>query len=247
VSDVDRWFNTYGVDGIFIDQVSHHHPGRAQSLVEEIQARRSDALIVLNPGSTPDEKFVEDTNPAIVVVRETEFENFANWPAMTDEPWIANRTNPPVDGEIKAGRMAIIAHTIPNPADVDVLIAKAEEYRIGWIHAQYTPEHPADYNAFSVHLPLLARRLDKCARWGCILPFGYLFCKIGNAILCLGSQTAELLRTAIGRRLRRWPCSLAKHDYIKISGGDPAEYLKDADPGELDAQWVPADPKFGSL
>ena len=35
---------------------------------------------------------------------------------------------------------------------------------------------------------------------------------------------------------------LSKHDNIKISDGDPAEYLKDADEEELRAQWIPTDP-----
>jgi hypothetical protein len=35
---------------------------------------------------------------------------------------------------------------------------------------------------------------------------------------------------------------LSKHDNIKISDGDPADYLKEADTDELQAQWIPIDP-----
>lgn len=35
---------------------------------------------------------------------------------------------------------------------------------------------------------------------------------------------------------------LSKHDNIKISDGDPAEYLEKADEDELRAQWIPTDP-----
>ncbi|HEU5142322.1 MAG TPA: DUF262 domain-containing protein [Solirubrobacterales bacterium] len=35
---------------------------------------------------------------------------------------------------------------------------------------------------------------------------------------------------------------LSKHDNIKISDGDPVEYLEQADPQELETQWVPTDP-----
>ena len=34
---------------------------------------------------------------------------------------------------------------------------------------------------------------------------------------------------------------LSKYDNIKISDGDPAQYLKDATQAELEAQWVPLD------
>ena len=35
---------------------------------------------------------------------------------------------------------------------------------------------------------------------------------------------------------------LSKHDNIKISDGDPADYLAAADEDELAAQWIPIDP-----
>ena len=35
---------------------------------------------------------------------------------------------------------------------------------------------------------------------------------------------------------------LSKHDNIKISDGDPAQYLNDADEAELRAQWIPTNP-----
>lgn len=37
---------------------------------------------------------------------------------------------------------------------------------------------------------------------------------------------------------------LSKHDNIKISDGDPADYLDQADPQELEAQWVPTEPSL---
>lgn len=40
---------------------------------------------------------------------------------------------------------------------------------------------------------------------------------------------------------------LSKHDNIKISDGDPAEYLKDADEAELRGQWIPTDPTLWQI
>jgi hypothetical protein len=37
---------------------------------------------------------------------------------------------------------------------------------------------------------------------------------------------------------------LSKHDNIRISDGDPAEYLAAADPDELASQWIPIDPEL---
>jgi hypothetical protein len=40
---------------------------------------------------------------------------------------------------------------------------------------------------------------------------------------------------------------LSKHDNLKISDGDPAHYLRDADPAELRSQWIPTDPALWTV
>ncbi len=51
--DVARWFEIYDVDGIFIDQASGTDVARGGWLTSVVQSQKSDAVIVLNPGTIP--------------------------------------------------------------------------------------------------------------------------------------------------------------------------------------------------
>jgi hypothetical protein len=210
--DVASWFNIYNVAGIFIDQVGSREVDvpRAQTLVEQVHNLRSDAIIVLNPGSIPSEKFMIATHPAIVVIREAPIADYQDFPPAGDQyAWLRNRANGEYAG-IASRRLAIIAHTAPNGTDVDSLIAKAEQYEIRWIHVQHAldPDTGAvivgpRYDPFSVHLSYIAERINRCARMGCLIPFGRLFCKLANYLLCYILQAKNMLLGVVGRLRRR--------------------------------------------
>jgi hypothetical protein len=213
MGDVDRWFSTYHVDGIFIDQVGSRDgldEPRAPSLVEQIRNRHSGAIVVLNPGSIPSEKFMLDTDPATVVVRETSINDYDGFPPTGDKyAWLRSRANPG-DVAIAPRRLAIIAHTAPNRAHVDSLIAKAEQYKIGWVHVQYAldpethePITGSIYKPFSIHLSYIAERISICARMGCMLPFGPLFCQLANSFVCYMLRTRNMLFDAARRLVKR--------------------------------------------
>ena len=211
MGDVDRWFNTYNVDGIFIDQVGSREVDepRAESLVQQVRNRRSDAIVVLNPGSIPSQTFMTRTDPAIVVIREAPIDDYGAFPPAGDKyAWLRNRADGVYAG-IAARRLAIIAHTAPNQAHVDSLIAKAEQYQIRWVHVQHALDPDTGvaimgpiYEPFSVHLLDIAERLSLCARMGCAIPFGRLFCRLANYLLCYILQTRNMLLGVV-RRLRR--------------------------------------------
>jgi hypothetical protein len=209
VLDVAKWFNTYNVAGIFVDQVGSREIDvpRAKLLVEQVRNARSDAIVVLNPGSIPSQTFMMETDPAIVVIREAPIDDYQDFPPADDQyAWLRNRANGEYAG-IEPGRLAIIAHTIPNRVQVDSLIAKAEQYQIEWIHAQYAEdEHgPVDgpvYKPFSVHLSYIAERINKCARMGCLIPFGRLFCRLANYLLCYILQAKSMLLGVVRRQRR---------------------------------------------
>lgn len=188
VDDIRRWFAIYEVDGIFIDQASRTDTSRAASLVATVRNHRRDATVVLNPGSIPSIEFMEATDPAIVVIQEQEFAKYEAWPP---DGWVKDRASG--EASIGARRIALIAHTPTTATDVDHLLEVADEHAIGWIHGQHTVG-PV-YNVLSSQLPLIARRLDKCSRLGC-LGFGHIFCRIGLSILCFASRNLA--------RLRRW-------------------------------------------
>jgi hypothetical protein len=194
MDDVDRWFDTYGVDGIFVDQLLPDRVDHAERLVQQVLSRRSDAIVVLNPGSIPPEDFMERTHPAIVVIQEQAFAQYGEaWPP---NGWVKDRAMGATS--IAATRLAIIAHTLPNQEDVDALIGKATQYNIGWIYAQDTMG--SVYNTFSIHLRYLAERLGRCSRLGCIIPFGRLLCLLANYLLCYILRANARLRAAVRRR-----------------------------------------------
>lgn len=184
--DIDRWFSIYEIDGIFIDEVLGSDIPRATSLVAAVRAHSNDAIVVLNPGSIPPREFMEATDPAIVVIQEQKFAAYETWPP---DGWVKDRAAG--DVSIGAHRLAIIAHTQTTATDVDNLIEVAGQYAIGWIYGQHAVG--PNYNVLSTQLPLIAQRLDRCSRLGCI-GFGQVFCKIGLSILCFASRMRKRLR-----------------------------------------------------
>lgn len=159
---------------------------RATSLVAAVRAHSNDAIVVLNPGSIPPREFMEATDPAIVVIQEQKFAAYETWPP---DGWVKDRAAG--DVSIGAHRLAIIAHTQTTATDVDNLIEVAGQYAIGWIYGQHAVG--PNYNVLSTQLPLIAQRLDRCSRLGCI-GFGQVFCKIGLSILCFASRMRKRLR-----------------------------------------------------
>ncbi|MEU7813001.1 spherulation-specific family 4 protein [Pseudonocardia sp. NPDC049154] len=172
MGDVDRWFATYGVAGIFIDQILPDHVDHAATLVQQVRDRYSGAIVVLNPGTIPPEEFMERTNPAVVVIQEGSVHSDnpnspptfdGNWPPPG---WVRDRATltPTGAASTAASRLAIIGHTAPNAEHVDYLIDKASQYKIGWVYAQHVTG--STYNPLSSHLQLLGERLSAFARLG---------------------------------------------------------------------------------
>ncbi len=206
MGDVDRWFATYGVDGIFIDQMRPDRVQHAATLVQQVRNRHPGAIVVLNPGTIPSEDFMGQTNPAVVVIQEGSVfsEDPVNHPPTFDANWpppgwVRDRAMPAGAASIAAGRLAIIGHTAPNPEHVDYLIAKATQYNIGWIYAQHVTG--STYNPLSSHLQLLGERISLFSRLGCLaIPFGRLFSYLVNYLLCAIRRMTSQFVTAARRR-----------------------------------------------
>jgi hypothetical protein len=202
MDDVDRWFTIYGVDGIFIDQLLRERVEHAERLVQDVLNRRRDAIVVLNPGNIPEEDFMARTHPAIVVIQEDRFADYEGWPPAG---WVTNRATEATTS-IDANRLAIIAHTLPDPPNtehVDQFIAKAAQYKIGWIYAQQTTTSGSEYEPLSIHLQLLAERLGRCSRLGCTTPFTRFFCQMANFLVCYILRANRRLRDRLGGTRRR--------------------------------------------
>ncbi|TWF80031.1 spherulation-specific family 4 protein [Pseudonocardia hierapolitana] len=207
MGDVDRWFATYEVAGIFIDQLLPDRVDHAAALVQQVRDRHPGAVVVLNPGTIPPEEFMEQTDPAVVVIQEGSVHSEdpnnpptfdANWPPPG---WVRDRATPTPTGaaSIAAGRLAIIGHTAPDPEHVDNLIAKAAQYNIRWVYAQHVTG--STYNPLSIHLQLLGERLSAFSRLGCLaVPFGRVFIYLLNYILCRAIRGTSRLVTAARQR-----------------------------------------------
>jgi hypothetical protein len=183
VADIKRWFEIYKVDGIFIDQTSATDLARGAWLTSVVRGRKTDAIIVFNPGRIPSLEFMEATDPAIVVVQEQTFGKFKNWPP---DGWVADRATG--DLSIPARRLAIIGHTPQHgEADVDLLVDVAGRYTIGWVYANHA--NGPDIPALSPGLVPHGQRLCRLQS-----PFG-LPCRIYTRPLCAASQLFKLVRS----------------------------------------------------
>lgn len=188
--DIDRWFSTYRINGIFIDEVACDDatdPERAQSFVNAVRGHRSSALVVLNPGKVPPEEFMTATDPALVVVQEGEFALYqgTDWPP---DGWLKDRrtTRRPA---IPARRLCIIAHTPTGADDIERLLDVAERYKIGFVYGQHT--NGPSYAQVSRYLETIRERI--CFRNR--LPPGAILCR-GTlmAPICRATQLFEQMR-----------------------------------------------------
>jgi hypothetical protein len=181
--DIERWFEIYKVNGIFIDQTSPTDHDRGEWLISVVQSFKNDAMIVFNAGTIPSLEFMEATEPAVVVVQEQTFDHFESWPPPG---WVRDRATG--DLSIPARRLAIIGHTPHHGlADVDLLVELAREFNIGWVYANHA--NGSDYNALSTFLLPLGQRICRIqSRFG--LP-----CRIYTRPLCVASQLFERIRS----------------------------------------------------
>ena len=79
-ADIDHWFNVYGVEGIFIDEVTNRWPDEnfdskelavsfSINLIAYIETLYSGSYIVLNPGSAYYEEYILNYPlPNVIVV-----------------------------------------------------------------------------------------------------------------------------------------------------------------------------------
>jgi Spherulation-specific family 4 len=184
-NDIDRWFSTYDVDGIFVDRTSNTDQQHAAALVDHVRGGHADRIVVLNPGTIPLENFVQAVDPALIVIQEQDaaFYEGTDWPPAG---WVRDRAGS--NDSISPDRLAIIAHGASAESDVEALINIASTYRLGWIYVQDASSPGSDYNHFSTWLPALAGRLQ-CARAGS--PMRYFACKALGGIPCMVRQMAR--------------------------------------------------------
>ncbi len=197
--DIDRWFDIYNINGMFIDEVDRDNVDRAEELVQIVRQRSWGATIVLNPGTVPSRQFMVRTDPAIVVVHENAFAAYEGWPAPNADiaAWLRARDggSPTAPGYIPAKRLAIIAHTpaaLTEQQALDRLIGVASRYDIDWVYAWHGVG--SIYNPLSTYLPELTTRIASR------MAGSELIRNISRPLWCRLSQTTD--QVVLGRSQR---------------------------------------------
>lgn len=122
-ADVDQWVRFYpGIQGIFFDEQASGTEQLEQlaALYEHVQKTHKLPLVVTNPGTICDEKYL--TRPASDVA--CLYEGHEHWDRFTPPAWTK---------ELKPDRIAALAYQVP-AADMPKYLRQAQDRRLGWIY-----------------------------------------------------------------------------------------------------------------
>lgn len=122
-ADVDQWVRFYpGIQGIFFDEQASGTEQLEQlaTLYEHVRKTHKLSLVVTNPGTICDEKYL--TRPVTDVA--CIFEAHEHWDKFTPPSWTK---------ELKPERFAALAYQV-SAADLPMYLRQAKERRLGWIY-----------------------------------------------------------------------------------------------------------------
>ncbi|WP_374340277.1 spherulation-specific family 4 protein [Methyloversatilis sp.] len=121
-AEIDRYYALYGVDGIFIDEMSNDtaHLGYYLSLHDYIRGLDGDGFIVGNPGTqtTPDYLASAD----VLVTFESPAAEYAGYEA---DAWTQTQD---------AARFAHLVYEVPDAAAMQAVIARARAMNVGHVY-----------------------------------------------------------------------------------------------------------------
>ena len=120
-ADIDQYYLCYGVDGIFLDEVSTAAANLAyyQALHDYIHAITSTAIVVANPGTHQDESYLAAADTTIV------FEDASGWASYVADSYVTN---------YPASRFAALIYAEPTVAGMHSNIVSALQRNIGFIY-----------------------------------------------------------------------------------------------------------------
>jgi hypothetical protein len=122
-ADVDLWVRFYpGIQGIFFDEQASGSEQLEQlaALYEHVRKMHKLSLVVTNPGTVCDEKYL--TRPASDVA--CLYEGHEHWDRFTPPAWTKN---------LKPDRIAALAYQV-SAADMPKHLRQAQDRRVGWIY-----------------------------------------------------------------------------------------------------------------
>ncbi len=122
-ADVDQWVRFYpGIQGIFFDEQASgtEQLEHLASLYEHVRKTHQLALVVTNPGTICDEKYL--TQPVADVA--CLYEGHERWDRFTPPAWTK---------DLKPDRIAALAYQV-SAADMLKILRQAQDRRVGWIY-----------------------------------------------------------------------------------------------------------------
>ncbi|MBC7854997.1 MAG: spherulation-specific family 4 protein [Pirellulaceae bacterium] len=122
-ADVDQWIRFYpGIQGIFFDEQASGTEQLEQlaTLYEHVRKSHKLSLVVTNPGTLCDEKYL--TRPVSDVA--CLYEGHERWDRFTPPAWTT---------DLKPDRIAALSYQVP-AADMPKYLRQAQDRRLGWIY-----------------------------------------------------------------------------------------------------------------
>ena len=126
LAEVDRYYDWYGVDGIFFDEVTNgadaDHLAYYRACFEHVRARDAEALVVLNPGTDTPADYLDVSTQMMIFEKD-----HANNPltAWSPRSWV---------GGTEAQRVSVLSHNVPDEAAMRAALAYADSVNAGWFY-----------------------------------------------------------------------------------------------------------------
>ncbi len=124
-TDIDRYFNFYTVDGIFLDEMTGNadtnHLNYYAALYQYIQAKGSNLLVVGNPGINTLESYLARPCADVLVT----FEVNTGYAGHVTDPWATNHL---------ARQFCHLPYAVPSAATMTNYVSLATARNVGWIY-----------------------------------------------------------------------------------------------------------------
>lgn len=133
--EINKYFNWYGVDGIFLDNAASQEKTIPyyRDIANYIRATDKEALVALNPGWTPDQRYMDFID--MVMTFEYDYQTYK---AQEFPAWTLN---------YPADRFMHVVHTVPNEEAAAETIGLAKERNARYIFVTDAPDNGLTYKS----------------------------------------------------------------------------------------------------
>ncbi|MCR4264473.1 MAG: endo alpha-1,4 polygalactosaminidase [Candidatus Roizmanbacteria bacterium] len=134
-SEIDQWQNMYGITNIFIDEVTSNAANIAfhQTLYDYIKTNDPNAVVVINPGTTVAEGYVNAAD--VISIFEGDMSTYQSFQMPS---WINN---------YPASKFLHLVYSVPNATSMQTVVNLSRERNAGYVYITndvLSPGHPWD-------------------------------------------------------------------------------------------------------